>query len=68
MEQFAADIFNEDKVVAKWQADNGLAVYSADSWTAEFMNYGCYCNSKLMGGGTTPEDDPHENLCIVTWF
>ena len=68
VEQFAAEIFNADAVVAKYQKDNNMDGYTADSWTAEFMNYGCYCNSKLMGGGTTPDaNDPHENLCLALY-
>ena len=28
------------------------------------MEYGCYCNKFLTGGGKVGTDDFHENLCL----
>ena len=28
------------------------------------MEYGCYCNKALRGGGKVGTDDSHENLCL----
>ena len=38
--------------------------YSGESWTAEFMEYGCYCNKFVRGGGRVEAEDVHENLCL----
>jgi len=60
LEDFAAQIFNGDPEV------NGR--YSGESWGTEFMNYGCYCNKLLVGGGRLPESDHHEELCMAIGF
>jgi len=56
LSDFAAEMFNNDPDISK--------VYSAESWTAEFMEYGCYCNKFVRGGGVVDTDDMHENLCL----
>ena len=56
VEDFAAEIFNADPAISK--------EYTGTSWTKEFMEYGCYCNKLLRGGGKVDEMDIHENLCL----
>ena len=62
MESLAADMFNKQL---------GEDVFTADSWTDAFMEYGCYCNKLVQGGGHLPgtaasddDYDVHENLCM----
>jgi hypothetical protein len=39
--------------------------YNAETWAKEFMEYGCYCNKLVRGGGRLPGGtDPHEKICI----
>ena len=57
LEGLAATIFNADPEIEK--------VYTAESWTAEFMEYGCYCNKVVRGGGKLPTADLHEELCLA---
>ena len=51
-------MFNNDPAISK--------TYTGESWTEEFMEYGCYCNKAMRGGGkpdpTIP--DSHESLCL----
>jgi len=58
LQDFAAEIFNADPDVS--------TVYTGDSWTKEFMEYGCYCNKAMRGGGKPDPLNPdvHENLCL----
>lgn len=56
LENMAAEIFNADSEITK--------EYTSESWTQEFMDYGCYCNKVLRGGGKLPTDDRHEKLCL----
>ena len=64
LQDFAAEIFNADPDVS--------TVYTGDSWTKEFMEYGCYCNKAMRGGGKPDPLNPdvHENLCLgeITQF
>ncbi|CBY23351.1 unnamed protein product [Oikopleura dioica] len=62
MESLAADMFNKQL---------GEDVFTADSWTDAFMEYGCYCNKLVQGGGHLPgtavsddDYDVHENICM----
>ena len=44
-------------------------LYNAETWTNEFMEYGCYCNKVVRGGGRLPGGtDLHEKTCIGKWF
>ena len=58
LQDFAAEMFNNDPAISK--------TYTGESWTEEFMEYGCYCNKAMRGGGkpdpTIP--DSHESLCL----
>ena len=59
LEDFAAEIWN-----LEFGSD-----FTGNSWTQEFMEYGCYCNKVVRGGGKLPgndKNDVHENLCMVT--
>lgn len=56
LEDLAAKIFNNDPEITK--------TYTASTWTAEFMEYGCYCNKVLRGGGKLPTADFHESICM----
>jgi len=56
LQDFAAEMFNNEPAIAE--------SYTGDSWTAEFMEYGCYCNKFVRGGGRVESDDVHENLCL----
>jgi len=56
LEDFAAEMFNADPEVT--------VSYTGESWSTEFMRYGCYCNKLLTGGGRLPQHDEHEALCM----
>lgn len=56
LEDLAAQVFNLDPEIN--------SSFTAKSWSEEFMNYGCYCNKLLRGGGRLPSKDNHEELCM----
>ena len=56
LQDFAAEMFNADPDIK--------TVYDGDSWTEEFMEYGCYCNKFVRGGGRVESNDIHENMCL----
>ena len=56
LQDFAAEMFNADPDIK--------TVYDGDSWTEEFMTYGCYCNKFVRGGGRVESNDIHENMCL----
>merc|ERR1712176_863263 len=56
LQDFAAEMFNNDKAIKE--------EYDGETWTQAFMEYGCYCNKALQGGGKVGTDDSHENLCL----
>lgn len=70
LESYAAEIFNNDPLIISMRNEGTYPShfpqdYSAENWTDEFMEYGCYCNKILRGGGRLPGGtDIHEQTCI----
>merc|ERR1712176_478474 len=59
LEGLAVQMFNNDPDVI---AVMGRNYFDEKSWTEEFMNYACYCNTRVAGGGSVG-DDPNDALC-----
>ena len=71
LETYAAEIFTNDPKIKNLVETDQYPFpypYTAESWTKEFMEYGCYCNRILRGGGRLPTNDIHEKACIGKWF
>ena len=77
MESLAVELFNNDPVV---QEKSDMYPFDHETWTAEvsekvsnsiltslfqFMEYACYCNKIVKGGGSVPgAQDPNDALCL----
>merc|ERR1712113_333005 len=61
MEDLAVKMFNDDEIV---QNHLGSNFFTKEKWTDMFMQYGCYCNTRVSGGGSVPgPSDPNDELC-----
>jgi len=61
LEDLAVKMFNDDVIIKSYKGEN---YFTKESWTQEFMNYACYCNTRVTGGGAVPgTEDPNDELC-----
>lgn len=59
MEDLGVSMFNDDAVVQQYHGS-----FTKEAFTAMFMQYGCYCNTRVTGGGAVPgPEDPNDELC-----
>jgi len=59
LEDLAVEMFNDDSEIQ----ENSI-VFTKASWKAQFMDYACYCNSRVLGGGNPPTgEDANDDLC-----
>ena len=59
LEDLAVQMFNDDD-----ELKSNNIEFTKDSWKSHFMEYACYCNTKVLGGGVAPGgEDANDELC-----